>query len=75
MPPVLYWLPARLFYPLIPFSRPTGAGVRPARGPAHRKDPPVYYGVSLPNYAEYSDPRAIAEMAYEAEQAGWDGSV
>ena len=27
----------------------------------------------MPNYEEYSDPRAIAEMAYEAEQAGWDG--
>lgn len=31
------------------------------------------YGVDLPPFEEYADPRFMAEMAYEAEQAGWDG--
>jgi len=31
------------------------------------------YGVNLPNLGEYSDPRLLADLALEAEQAGWDG--
>ena len=31
------------------------------------------YGVSTPNFGDYSDPRLLAELAREAEAAGWDG--
>lgn len=31
------------------------------------------YGVHLPNFAEYGDPRLLVELAQEAEGAGWDG--
>ena len=31
------------------------------------------YGVSLPNFGEGVDARAIARLALEAEEAGWDG--
>src|SRR3954462_14132999 len=31
------------------------------------------YGLSLPNLATYHDPRLTADLAHEAEQAGWDG--
>lgn len=31
------------------------------------------YGVDVPPFGKYSDPRVMAEVAYEAEQAGWDG--
>jgi alkanesulfonate monooxygenase SsuD/methylene tetrahydromethanopterin reductase-like flavin-dependent oxidoreductase (luciferase family) len=31
------------------------------------------FGLSLPPFGEHSDPRALAELAREAEQAGWDG--
>ena len=31
------------------------------------------YGISLPNFGEYSDPRLLAELAHEAEAAGWEG--
>jgi alkanesulfonate monooxygenase SsuD/methylene tetrahydromethanopterin reductase-like flavin-dependent oxidoreductase (luciferase family) len=34
---------------------------------------PVHYGVSVPNYGEYGDARRLAELAREAEEAGWDG--
>jgi alkanesulfonate monooxygenase SsuD/methylene tetrahydromethanopterin reductase-like flavin-dependent oxidoreductase (luciferase family) len=34
---------------------------------------PVQFGISVPNFAEYADPHALAVMAREAEQAGWDG--
>ena len=30
------------------------------------------YGLDVPPFEEYSDPRVMAEFAYEAEQAGWD---
>lgn len=30
-------------------------------------------GISVPNFSEYSDPRLVAELAHEAEEAGWDG--
>lgn len=32
------------------------------------------YGLNLPNIGVYSDPRVLADLAYEAEQAGWDGA-
>lgn len=31
------------------------------------------YGITLPAFADFSDPRALAELAHEAESAGWDG--
>lgn len=31
------------------------------------------YGISVPPFGDYSDPRTLARMAQEAEQAGWDG--
>ena len=33
----------------------------------------VRYGVSMPNFGVGVDARAIAELAREAEEAGWDG--
>jgi alkanesulfonate monooxygenase SsuD/methylene tetrahydromethanopterin reductase-like flavin-dependent oxidoreductase (luciferase family) len=30
------------------------------------------YGISLPNFDDFSDPRLLAKLAREAEQAGWD---
>lgn len=30
------------------------------------------YGLDVPPFEEYADPRVMAEFAYEAEQAGWD---
>lgn len=31
------------------------------------------YGVYLSSVGEYSDPNLLAELAYEAEEEGWDG--
>jgi alkanesulfonate monooxygenase SsuD/methylene tetrahydromethanopterin reductase-like flavin-dependent oxidoreductase (luciferase family) len=31
------------------------------------------FAIHAPNFATYSDPRAMAELAHEAEDAGWDG--
>lgn len=31
------------------------------------------YGISVPNLGEYYQPHLLAELAYEAEAAGWDG--
>ena len=31
------------------------------------------FAVDLPNFGIYFHPRTMAELAYEAEQAGWDG--
>jgi alkanesulfonate monooxygenase SsuD/methylene tetrahydromethanopterin reductase-like flavin-dependent oxidoreductase (luciferase family) len=31
------------------------------------------FGISLPAFADFSDPRALAELAHDAETAGWDG--
>ena len=31
------------------------------------------YGISVPNFADYGDVRLLAELASEAEEAGWDG--
>ena len=33
----------------------------------------MHFGVCVPAFADFSDPRALAELAYEAENAGWDG--
>jgi len=33
---------------------------------------PVHFGITLPPFAEWSDPRTIMAMAAEAEDAGWD---
>jgi alkanesulfonate monooxygenase SsuD/methylene tetrahydromethanopterin reductase-like flavin-dependent oxidoreductase (luciferase family) len=33
----------------------------------------VRYSISVPNFAQYADPRATAELARSAEAAGWDG--
>ena len=30
------------------------------------------YGISIPAFADFSDPRVLAETAHEAEMAGWD---
>jgi alkanesulfonate monooxygenase SsuD/methylene tetrahydromethanopterin reductase-like flavin-dependent oxidoreductase (luciferase family) len=31
------------------------------------------FGVTVPPFADFSDPRALAELAHDAEAAGWDG--
>lgn len=31
------------------------------------------YGISIPNFGPYVDARLLAELAYRAEEAGWDG--
>ena len=31
------------------------------------------FGVHVPNFGDFHDPRAVAELAHEAEAAGWDG--
>jgi alkanesulfonate monooxygenase SsuD/methylene tetrahydromethanopterin reductase-like flavin-dependent oxidoreductase (luciferase family) len=33
----------------------------------------IRYGISVPNFADYADPRVVAALAREAEAAGWDG--
>jgi alkanesulfonate monooxygenase SsuD/methylene tetrahydromethanopterin reductase-like flavin-dependent oxidoreductase (luciferase family) len=33
----------------------------------------VQYGLSVPNFGEFFSPRRLAELAREAEDAGWDG--
>ena len=33
----------------------------------------MHYGISIPNFGEYSEPRLLAELAHEAEAAGWEG--
>jgi alkanesulfonate monooxygenase SsuD/methylene tetrahydromethanopterin reductase-like flavin-dependent oxidoreductase (luciferase family) len=33
----------------------------------------VKFAIHAPNFGTYSDPRALAELAREAEDAGWDG--
>jgi alkanesulfonate monooxygenase SsuD/methylene tetrahydromethanopterin reductase-like flavin-dependent oxidoreductase (luciferase family) len=33
----------------------------------------MHYGIYLPNFGEYGDPRLLAELAHEAEVAGWEG--
>ena len=31
------------------------------------------FGLTLPPFADFSDPRVLAELAHDAEAAGWDG--
>ena len=33
----------------------------------------MHYGISVPNFGDYAHPRIQAELAHEAEEAGWDG--
>ncbi|MFI7134852.1 LLM class flavin-dependent oxidoreductase [Nonomuraea sp. NPDC050153] len=33
----------------------------------------VKYGISVPPHGEYADPRRLADLAKQAEDAGWDG--
>jgi hypothetical protein len=33
----------------------------------------MQFAVDTPNFGDYSDPRLLAELAHEAEAAGWDG--
>jgi alkanesulfonate monooxygenase SsuD/methylene tetrahydromethanopterin reductase-like flavin-dependent oxidoreductase (luciferase family) len=33
----------------------------------------MHYGLHIPNFGPYADARLLADLAYEAEQAGWDG--
>jgi alkanesulfonate monooxygenase SsuD/methylene tetrahydromethanopterin reductase-like flavin-dependent oxidoreductase (luciferase family) len=33
----------------------------------------VRFAIDLPNFGEYSDPHILAQLACEAEDAGWDG--
>ena len=34
----------------------------------------MQYGISVPNFGAYFDPRVLAALARDAEQAGWTGS-
>jgi len=31
------------------------------------------FAVNMPNFGAFSDARALAELAHEAAEAGWDG--
>ena len=31
------------------------------------------YAFDVANFAPYADPRALAQLAHEAEDSGWDG--
>lgn len=33
----------------------------------------VRYSINVPNFGDFADPRAVAQVAAAAEQAGWDG--
>jgi alkanesulfonate monooxygenase SsuD/methylene tetrahydromethanopterin reductase-like flavin-dependent oxidoreductase (luciferase family) len=33
----------------------------------------MHFGVTVPPFADFSDPRALADLARDAEAAGWDG--
>ena len=33
------------------------------------------HGIYLPSIGEYSHPLLLAELAHEAEEAGWDGVI
>src|SRR5438046_5032249 len=33
----------------------------------------MQYGIYVPNFGPYGDARILADLAYEAEGAGWDG--
>jgi alkanesulfonate monooxygenase SsuD/methylene tetrahydromethanopterin reductase-like flavin-dependent oxidoreductase (luciferase family) len=34
---------------------------------------PLKFGIDAANFGDYSDPSTMSDMAYEAEEAGWDG--
>jgi hypothetical protein len=38
-----------------------------------REDPPMRYGIYVPNLDEFVDARRVGELARRAEKAGWDG--
>jgi hypothetical protein len=31
------------------------------------------FAVNIPNFGDYADPRVVADLARQAEEAGWDG--
>ena len=33
----------------------------------------MHFGISVPAFADFSDPRVLADLAHDAESAGWDG--
>lgn len=33
----------------------------------------MQYGLTVPNFGEFFDPRLLADLAHQAERAGWDG--
>lgn len=33
----------------------------------------MQFAIDIPNFGIYSDPQLLAELAYEAEESGWDG--
>lgn len=33
----------------------------------------MQFGIDIPHFGAFSDPRQMAELAHEAEEAGWDG--
>ncbi len=33
----------------------------------------MHYGVHMPIFGPYGDARVLADLAYEAEEAGWNG--
>lgn len=33
----------------------------------------MHFGISIPPFADFSDPRVLAVLAHDAESAGWDG--
>lgn len=33
----------------------------------------MQFAINVPNFGSFSDPRLMAELAHEAEEAGWDG--
>lgn len=33
----------------------------------------MQFAIDIPNFGVYSDPHLLAELAHEAEEAGWDG--
>ncbi|HEU5324041.1 MAG TPA: LLM class flavin-dependent oxidoreductase [Methylomirabilota bacterium] len=35
--------------------------------------PDMKYGITVPNFGSYADVRAVAELAHDAEAAGWNG--
>src|SRR5512138_1020692 len=33
----------------------------------------MHFGITIPPFADFSDPRVLADLAHDAESAGWDG--